>query len=342
MKLPCLVVFAFVASSLVCVAQYPAPRGPAPEPTPAPVVVSDEDVAEVIDRFAVEPVAGFMLGNTTYHISGYDGVPWASELQFPLDVPVAGGELRFSFKSPVLFSHSTLGVRFMGSLSDSAGDMRDFDWVPEGVLRGDTRSSASLDATMLSVYLKGPFYIGPGWWWGETITFNGVVEYAHQEFDYEVFGLDGWYSLDGPPSQRTTVSESSDTKVMTYNVKYDTLCVGGEVLDTFASMVTFEGSLLGGIAFVSDKDDHLLRSKLSEGDAVGLAIKLHGAAVYNAMWGGDSARWYLKGALDFMAVSSVGEQDQAYYDGSDGSSYTIDLDETMEQVMVTASIGCAF
>lgn len=315
-------------------------------PPTAPVAPSELVPATGIQSegpLTVKGFAGMMLGNVTYDVGGIvDGVTWASELEFPLDMVVGGLDASLRWGAANYYAQGVLGVRVLGNLTDPVSDMEDRDWVPRTYLYSYTESEAELEALMINAYLKVPFYTGRGMFMARNTSLYFVGEYSHQEFNYDIYGLTGWYDEHGPGGL-VQQYEPKSTHALTYDVTFDSLAIGGEIVDHFGEAFQFTGAMLAGLGWYDDRDDHLLRAKLSESDGVGVVFTLRGSSryIFDAYSSG-LVKWFVEGMADLTAFAASGTQEQHFYDGSDGNYYRVDEDISSIQLTGAFALGCMF
>lgn len=286
---------------------------------------------------------GMMFGDITYDTSGIeDGMPWASQLEFPLDMAVAGLDASLRWGSDMYYQQAVIGVRVMGNISDPVSDMIDRDWAPRNFLSTYTESDATLDALMVDAYIKIPFYVGRGMFLARNTAVDLVGEYSHQDFQYDIYGLSGYSDVPGAGGYET-LYEPGSTYALKYGVTFDSVAFGGEITDSYGESFVFTGSLLGGLAWYQDKDDHILRSKISETDGVGIVVKVRGSSryIFDAYSSG-LMKWFVEGSADMTAIAVTGTQEQSFYDGSYGGTLHVDEDLTSIQITGTLGLGCMF
>ncbi|MBU1163723.1 MAG: omptin family outer membrane protease, partial [Proteobacteria bacterium] len=211
---------------------------------------------------------GMLRGDSTYQIGGTVDTPSGSseihfplsELEFPLDVYMVslGGSLEFAEKWK-------LNANVKKNITSDAGKMKDSDW---GVFFDDpnsldiySESDADLEALITDINLRYRFYKKSNW------SFIAGLGYLRQNFDYEVSNLDQWYpSLNdyyGYDIGHDYVSGKVLEYEVTYSIPYMEIGTQFKIKDKFS----VEASLgYSPIVNVTDEDNHILRSKVSEGD----------------------------------------------------------------------------
>jgi outer membrane protease len=262
-------------------------------------------------------------GKSAYHIS-FDE-PWAlgghgeSELEFPIDNLMAGIKVvagtkygKYSRQSEV-----RLCLRLLRTIDRDAGIMKDSDYVENDAAFGKpphegkdlyTESDARLEGILIDAIWSYHFPLGRKWGLGP------VLGYRYQELRYEIYGYRGYY---------WTTPVYGEGRVLDYRVTYKIPFIGlsSEALlgskDQF-----FLGMSFGYSDWVEarDRDDHLLRSKLSEAECKGAAYVL----ALNLDWR-FCPRWVLGIGAEYVDIETSGKQHQGFYAGpSVGTTYEVD------------------
>jgi outer membrane protease len=272
---------------------------------------------------------GYLKGDTTYHIS-FDG--GASELEFPLKVFLLGPEIGWGYKNPKKQEKLRLNIIWLTNISDGSGKMKDSDWIDGDGQPGldiYSESDIKLKANIFHVNLLYNF------WPTRNISIGPLIGYKYQQFKYHVSDTDqvGY----GIYASLYTVSVSGrtlDYKV-TYHIPYfglnSDLLLGKKI----------QANLKLGYtpwAFANDRDDHLLRYKLSKGDTDGYAY----FANLNADWN-FFPRLYLTVSGEYMKIHTTGTQHQSFYAGPYvGITYDVDDKITSKQWLFSSMITVRF
>lgn len=279
---------------------------------------------------------GMLSGDTTYQIGGTVDTPSGSseihfplsELEFPLDVYMlsVGGSLEFAEKWK-------LSANVKKNINSDAGKMKDSDW---GIFFDDpdsldiySESDADLEALITDINLRYRFYKKSNW------SFIAGLGYLRQNFDYEISNLDQWYpSLNdyyGYDIGHDYVSGKVLEYEVTYNIPYMEIGTQFKIKDKFR----LEASLgYSPLVNVTDEDNHILRSKISEGDCDGDAILLSLEGRYDFL-----THWFLTLQLDYMMIETDGKQKQYTYGEW---TATIDQEIESEQIFAALAVGYAF
>ena len=286
---------------------------------------------------------GKLFGDTTYQIGGT--VTYAdptikpdelhfpiSELEFPLDVYMASIEGSIGFADRWKVSASV-----KKNITDDAGRMKDSDW---GVTFEDPPGSdtwwwwygpksldiysvsyAELDALILDINLRYMFFK----------RFFVGLGYIHQNFDYECSLIRQW-SPSGLSGYDYTGTGGVDLKYeVTYSIPYFEVVFMGKATDNF----TVELSLgYSPIVNVEDEDQHLLRSKVNEGDCDGTALLCSLEGRYDF-----TKNWFITLALDYRNIKTDGRSEASFFGVYD---HTIDSKIESKQVYTALMAGYAF
>ncbi len=286
--------------------------------------------------FAQEPSRGWSLevalgaemggGDTTYRIEASDGVDSiASELEFPLSsvmlrvqgelaAPIVPEEGRFVLQGALLTSPRERA---------GSGTMKDSDWLSgpmEISLVGAphdgkdiySESDAQLDALVLD--LRAAWEFRPARAPGMVLA--PMLGLLYQRFDYSV--RDAHQVGYGPYA--ATYSGFAPGQVLVYRVSYRAPYVGARAAIASGQLTATADLWFSPFASADDRDDHVLRSKLSETDASGSAWQVSlGARL--ALGAAD----LVQAQAATVRISATGTQHQRFYAGPLAGSYS-DID----------------
>lgn|GEM_PF-319713 len=285
---------------------------------------------------------GKLIGDTTYRIGGTVATPSGgyelhfpiSELEFPLDVFMVSIEGSIEFAETW---KASVGVK--KSITSDAGKMKDSDWgyyflegypwAEQDTLDICSESDADLDALIIDINLRYKFYQKSSW------AFFAGLGYMRQYFDYEVSNLDQWYPSDYYYFGVDPGHDYVSGKVLTYEVLYSIpyMEIGTQLKSK--GELSVEASLgYSPIVDAEDEDNHILRSKVSEGDCDGDAIFFSLKGRYNF-----PRKWFLALQFDYTTIDTDGTQKQ-YTDGV--LTAIIDQEIESKQILTVLSIGCTF
>ena len=298
---------------------------------------AEDGVTEVVERgpssLTIEAIGSIGVGETAYEISASEmGSSIRSRLEFPLDGLYVGADA--CYNTGIQFGGAqnlSFGAKFLTNVTDPSEDMNDFDWW-NGFLVGDTASEAEASSYMIDLYMKGDMVCQ------QQIVIRGVIGFRHEEYAFDVYGFEGYYL---PPIGNGPVSLDSDTLALTYEMTHDWIYGGMEGQLIMTDSLLAEGSVVIGIGVVEDRDDHVLRDKISEGEFVSVSTKMAAHLVWYLAPPSAERRPYLKVGVDAMVMAADGEQDQEFEDGSAGF-YGIDDEIELTFVTADAMVGCDF
>ena len=276
--------------------------------------------------------SGFLQGYTKYRINFSGG---ASELEFPLDVPVWGvkGILGYKNVSSDLNETARLTFTYLTNTSQDAGKMKDSDWIDSDGHDGVdiySESDAELKAEILAFdYL---YNLYPN----QLVSFGPLAGYQIYKFKYRVYNtVQVGY---GPYS--STAGASASTKTLDYYVKYEAIYLGVGLVSGNIQDLTFNAGFgYSPWAKAKDRDDHIQRKKLSEGNARGNAYIFKGDAEWRF-----TSQWSLQVTGQYQKFNTDGTQHQTFYDDPALADTTYDVDDKIsaENYFITAGIAYYF
>ena len=269
------------------------------------------------DNSSISAGLALMQGDTTYQIggeveladngSGEVRFP-ISELIFPLDVYIATFNGKFQLNENWKL---TLGVK--KNISTASGKMEDSDWgflYMQGEPGADpdsldiySKSDAKVDLIIAEIGAR--YYFSRKTYKHSEVSFFVGGKYIYHNFDFDISNVDEWY-----PSQPDEPHTQVDGKVLTYEVTkhIPAVIIGTELLSK--QKFSFDAYLgFSPLVTVEDKDNHLLRSKISKAECDGDAtlISLSGSYKFHPQWTIDLR-------FDYISIDTKGHQKQ-YRDG---------------------------
>jgi outer membrane protease len=296
---------------------------------------------------------GLLGGDSTYTIGGavsdnrgnFDRL-WdpISELKWPLDVVLAslGGQAEIG-------RFSLLGEISKNVTSD-AGLMEDSDWGVYYDLSGrnplfgpsskDIFSTSSTDLDALIADVRGRCAV----WRGARFSAALGLGFRYQKFSivasnlhqysptFEAYGLDSVFPSD--PFAADVHGPALDYEV-TYTIPYAEL--SGRY--RFGTLLSLEASLgYSPLVAARDRDDHLLRAKLSEGSDNGSAWLVDLSLRLQA-----SRHWFVTAGASGLFIDTSGTQQQSFYGGENvGYRATIEQTITSSQLCGSLEVGYSF
>ena len=158
-----------------------------------------------------------------------------------------------------------------------------------------------------------------------------VASDAHQYSPtYSTYGLESVFPSD--PFAADVSGPGIDYEV-TYTIPFAEL----SGFYRFGTKVSLEGSL-GFSPFVqaSDRDDHLLRSKLNEGSDSGTAWLFDLKLRFQA-----TKHWFAGVGVSGLFVDTSGTQKQSFY-GGEAVGYQVTIDQTITSSQICSSLEVGF
>jgi hypothetical protein len=283
--------------------------------------------------FSIEGIGAVGGGTLAYEIAASgDRGDIRSRLEFPMDGAYGGLQALYtSRQSYGRLQDFVFGVKFLTGLSDPGGDMNDYDWW-NGEKIGDTQSEAESDSIQLDVFARA------GMFFRDNLALSAVVGLRYENYQYDVYGVDGYYR---PPIGNGHVFESSATRVLTYEMTHTGLYGGLNSSLAFNPSVALEGHVLLGMGYITDRDDHILRGKVSTSDYFSFSTEVAAYLVWYLLPETSSYRFYLKAGGEFNGLWGTGLQDQTFSDSTPDNT-NIDADIDMIFASARAMLGCSF
>lgn len=286
--------------------------------------------------------SGFLQGYTKYRINFSGG---ASELEFPLAVPVWGvkGILGYKNSSSDLNETARLVFTYLTNTSQAAGKMKDSDWIDDdiGMMRYIYGIDISRNHDGVDIYSESDtelkaeiltfdylYNLYPN----QLISFGPLAGYQVQKFQYRVFNtVQVGY---GPYS--SVAGASSNTKTLDYYVKYEIIYLGVGLISGDIKNLTFNAGFgYSPWTKAKDRDDHVMRKKLSTGVASGFAYVFKGDAEWHF-----ASQWALHLAGQYQKFVTDGKQHQTFYDDPDLADVVINVDDKIsaKNCFITAGL----
>jgi len=239
-------------------------------------------------------------------------------LEFPLNNLMAGMSLIVGTrheKNPRQ-TRGRFSLTWLRVVEKAAGTMKDSDWIENDAAYDEpphagrdiyTESDAQLRGTVFDMNYAHHFRLNNSW------TLGPMIGYRSQRLEYEIYGYRGiWW----------TTPISGAGKVLGYEITYKIPYIGLISDLLFGKDSQFQLNLTIGYsdwAKAEDRDDHILRYKLSEGYCQGEAylIKL------NLDWK-FYPNWILGLGAEYVDIDTSGVQYQSWYAGGNvGITYDV-------------------
>lgn len=291
-------------------------------------------------------VSGYLNGNSIYHISIYSGTSGVeSELEFPLKTYLAGVEASFGSPASSKDDGFRVNIKWLKNIGAGSGKMKDSDWItsdldslppPDGVGAPhpglDIYSESDIDLSANIIDINAAINVLHG----QRVNLGPIFGYKYEKFKYAVSNTNqvGYGPYNNPTYTGYVAGKTLDYEV-TYNIFYAGLNTELLLSKTFHTNIMLAFSPRTTVA---DRDDHILRSKLSTGDTTGHAY----LAALNARWDASS-QWALEVGGEYMNIHTTGTQHQYFYAGPyAGWSGDVDDKITSTQWLVSAMITYKF
>ena len=287
-------------------------------------------------RYLVEASGDWLLGHTTYDLSAaYSGGTVFSRLAFPLDSLQAG--LRFQAENlQAGRREGSLAASVRASLNDPTARMIDEDWdQPTGYPKfafSYTESGIDLSAWTFSLSAEKRLVSWPG---ADLLAAAG---YTYQFLHEVALDFEGWYyEWNAGAGAYDLYMQSYAGAALDYKVYYHTPSIGLRLVSYLHPLatVTLSSDLL--LVYGADRDDHLLRTKLSTASGLGFGLALEGAGRLFLDRPGSGPYLTLQAGLRWLRVST--DQRQYWYGSADPSAAGGTVYEGIGHLMTSFQYG---
>jgi outer membrane protease len=281
---------------------------------------------------------GYLNGVTSYEIDfPVDGYTGRSKLEFPFGNWLTGGN--------ILVGYYPFYLNFQGWTNISkkrTGDMKDKDWL-DSYLVSSTESDADAQMVILDARLLYNFWQGDNPWGDLSNIFQKgragfLIGYKYENFKHDIIGVKDSF---------TGESSYLGQKVLDYEVKYhmpylglnwcyfkDVVDKDIQSLDTWGVNVQVCGS---PYVRAEDRDDHILRNKVSKGKAKGYGLLMGLNTFLKA-----KNNWIGRLGLDYTGILADGKQNQYWY-GNDPAGPGDETGSSIEDInLQIESSQCLF
>ena len=266
------------------------------------------------------PEIRYINGHSTYHIS-FPGVQ--SELEFPLDNVMAGLKVIAGdkFKENPQQTKSQISLTLITVVDQDAGIMKDSDWIENDGHPGKdiyTESDAKLRGAVFEIRYAYHFRYNDIW------TIGPVIGYRYQKFDYDIYGYRGY---------RYSTPLYGEGKALDYEITYMIPYIGVSSDSLFGKNAQFHISFsYSNWTEVRDRDDHILRYKLSEGECEGKSYLINVGLEWNFL-----PQWILSVGAEYLDIDTTGTQHQRFYAGSSAGT-TYDVDDRISSSLLSGMV----
>lgn len=251
----------------------------------------------------------YLSGYTLYHISYYEGASGIeSELEFPLRTYLLGIEGAILYKEKSGYNRLKLTWEVLTNIDSGSGKLKDSDWLTDDIdiaLYGIahpgkdiySESDIELDAFVFNINMLYNFYNA------SNFTLGPLIGYRHQDFRFIASNVN---QIGYGPYSRDYTGFFPD-EALHYKVRYDFIYGG---IGSEFSISSVQGGIILGTGYVhaEDRDNHILRAKLSEGETsgYGLFMDIHGGySLINTL--------FLKIKAGYLKFHTTGTQHQYFY-----------------------------
>ncbi len=249
-----------------------------------------------------------MKGETSYTITGVDSYygMFKSLLEFPLNINLI--KLGYSKQFSNTFFND-LNLSLKKNINNNAGIMKDSDWLYALSSNRSiySESQADLSAYMFDINLEKEKKM-------TNLNTSFLIGYIYQKFDYSIHDGTQW---EYPPY--TTIEYGIDSiieiplpgELLDYKVEYKIPYLGIKLENISEGKIAWNiGLKYSPIVRANDRDDHLLRYKLSEAQTSGNAFFVTGKVSLQV-----KGNLNLIGNLSYSKIDTSGNQSQYWYDG---------------------------
>src|SRR6056297_1596470 len=292
-----------------------------------PVSASDISVGPTsalsnLHRFTVEPYLKFNFGYTDYLLKTKEV---QSELEFPLNTLIAGGRVSYAIRNGGIdewLFRATAGT----SLIEPWGVFKDHDWY---VFSGYPSVKFSYTESEVEMaYLEFSAEAEKRLFSHDDVHLYGTVKYGYQHIEQDAMGYRGWQyaddpnALDGDPYVYGIALLDRDLKALEYKIIYQSFGFGGRFHWHPSRKLSLSMGLMPKLLYLRDRDDHVLRNKLSTAEGFGFV----GTSEVSLTYTWSDFRNYepyisLRGQLHYLRANT--EQTQEWY-GDDGATPNVD------------------
>ena len=299
--------------------------------------------APSVDRQGGEGLFGFGLGyltgSTLYHISAYDATGGIeSELEFPLDTMLYGLEGGYVSKNANGHDAFRIGLQWFRNLGSGSGKLKDSDWISGTAETGpppnglglpahpglDIYSTSDIELKANIIDLRGSYNN----WISDNLSIGPVGGLLYQNYKFDASNV----NQVGYGPYATDYTGSAPGLVLTYEVTYTIPYLGihSEMLVSRNFQAAFDLAYSPWAA-AEDRDDHILRQKISKAKTTGSAY----LAAITAQWDiEDNDFIMIRG--QYLNIDTTGKQTQSFYDGS-GDVFT-GIDDKISSKQISATV----
>jgi len=296
-------------------------------------LLSVRDAKAEKPRFEVEGVSAYGVGYVAYEISASSFRNTVkSRLEFPIDGFYIGANADYNIGAQLFgMTNLTVGLKLLTNVTDPGQEMNDYDWW-NGRLVGNTESDAEASSYIVDLSIKGDLV------YRHDFILSGIAGLRYESYEFDIYGVDGYYLP--PIGDGSDVFLSADNHVLAYEVNHSWVYGGIEGRVIMTDSLVAEGSGVVGLGLIDDRDNHILRGKISTSEYISISSKFSGYMIWYLAPPEAERRFYLKAGGEIYIMAGNGEQDQQFEDGS--SFHGIDSQIELSFITASAMLGCNF
>lgn len=279
-----------------------------------------------LDGFSSYTIGGITeskFGQVVFHFP-------VSQLTFPSNIYTG----KINVTGRLNQSHS-FNLSFQKNLNSYSGKLEDSDWLSSKSTEKDIYSESDTFLNLLSYNAKWDYIVNsiiyPN---NDKTTYTFSIGYEHQDFGFEARDLEQWY-----PSDPTKEKKTQEGKVITYDLSTKIPYWAFNINQTLGKASIGIGVGYSPYVKLSDKDDHVLRSKLAKGSLTG---QMEFATLSLNYQFSKSFSSFIN--YQYRLIQSHGIQVQSRYQDTDEgkAGHIADLDEKIDSELSSLSFGLAY
>ncbi len=271
------------------------------------------------NKLNVEPYTKVVLGSTEYLLQA-PGVQ--SKLEFPLNSLVLGVGADYSVQRRGM-EEWRFKLSAGTAIGGPWGPLKDHDWYlvedAPPIKFSYTESEAEMFLFEVDAGAEKRLHSS------DEAHFFASLQYSFQYISQNALGYSGWqYVQDpNPPVDDDYVYAiavmNSDLLALEYTIAYQRLAAGGVLRWQPYPRLGIDLTLLPQLTYVRDKDDHVLRNKLST--AMGIGFGGEGELSITYRWpSAQNYESYMSLTGNLLYLRAVTEQTQKWYGDDPGTS----------------------
>jgi len=250
---------------------------------------------------------GYIKGHSTYLITFSGG---ASELEFPLDTHLLGVNcfLYYRNNSQVISSErdryrARFTISWFKDIAHS-GKLKDSDWIDGDGHPGKdiySESSSGIDLSILDLnYIYNVLFY-------KHVTIGWIAGYKYYKYRYDIYDTDqkGY----GPYHPTYTIYVPGPTLLYSVRYRFFYFGINSDIYLKDNFLLNFQFGYSPWVRS-NDRDDHILRYKLSEAEGKGDAYFFNVNGIWNII-----SHWHCRFGFEYAKIDTEGTQHQYFYAG---------------------------